>query len=202
MAIKSNKMNRAITKREVRQMIMSSRLASSELKMYGTAQTAINPSIAGTLTALSQGCSLGDASNQRDGAQITVQKIRISFNARSAATSSIRYIIIQDHQNNASAPIVADILRFANITSSYSLVVLSEQKRFSVVHDEIIDLSLNGKMTETVVHTLSKFQKKITYLGDTDVVTANGKNSFWILIIGSTVIPFYDFDFSMRYFDQ
>jgi hypothetical protein len=196
---KANKQQ--ITKKVISDMISSSRLANAELKSFTNGQIAQNPSITGAIGNLTRGIILGDASNQRDGSQITVRHLTVRLNVRSTATSTLRMIIFSDMMCQGD-PAVTDVLSTATWVSNYSDVIQNEQRRFVIHADKVFDLSVNGVMNRSSVTQLKFKAKKITYLGATDVNGAGGKGSMFILLISSTTVPFYDFSSNVRFLDQ
>jgi hypothetical protein len=196
---KANKQQ--ITKKMISDMISSSRLANAELKSFTSGQIAQNPSITGAIGNLTRGIILGDASNQRDGSQITVRHLTVRLNVRSTATSTLRMIIFSDMMCQGD-PAVTDVLSTATWVSNYSDVIQNEQRRFVIHADKVFDLSVNGVMNRSSVTQLKFKAKKITYLGATDVNGAGGKGSMFILLISSTTVPFYDFSSNVRFLDQ
>jgi hypothetical protein len=196
---KANKQQ--ITKKVISDMISSSRLANAELKSFTSGQIAQNPSITGAIGNLTRGIILGDASNQRDGSQITVRHLTVRLNVRSTATSTLRMIIFSDMMCQGD-PAVTDVLSTATWVSNYSDVIQNEQRRFVIHADKVFDLSVNGVMNRSSVTQLKFKAKKITYLGATDVNGAGGKGSMFILLISSTTVPFYDFSSNVRFLDQ
>lgn len=196
---KANKQQ--ITKRMISDMISSSRLANAEIKSFTSGQIAQNPSITGAIGNLTRGIILGDASNQRDGSQITVRHLTVRLNVRSTATSTLRMIIFSDMMCQGD-PAVTDVLSTATWVSNYSDVIQNEQRRFVIHADKVFDLSVNGVMNRSSVTQLKFKAKKITYLGATDVNGAGGKGSMFILLISSTTVPFYDFSSNVRFLDQ
>lgn len=128
--------------------------------------------------------------------------VSLRFTASSAATNSVRFVLVQDHMNNGVNFVVTDVLRFADYISSYSNIILNEQKRFKVMHDSTIDLSATGENKFTKHVTVKRFSRKITYLGDADATASNGRNSMFLLVIADTIVAAYDFDFQIRFLDQ
>jgi hypothetical protein len=190
-----------ITKKMVSEMIASSRLANAELKSFTIGQTGLNPATAGSIFNLTRAIVLGDGSNQRDGAQITVRHLTVRLNVRATATSTLRMIIFSDMMCQGD-PAVTDVLSTATWVSNYSDVIQNEQRRFVIHADKHYDLSVNGVMNRSSVTQLKFKAKKITYLGATDVNGAGGRGSMFILFISSTTVPFYDYNCNVRFLDQ
>ncbi len=177
-------------------------MTNSELKSFNIAQLGINPTIAGAIFNISRAIVLGDGSNQRDGAQINVQSVHFRANTRTTLTSSVRYILFTDRQNVGVDPLPGEVLASATFNSNYNNIVLNEQKRFHIIMDKTIDLSTNGLMNTTFQSTHRNLPKKLTYLLNTDVLGACGRNAIFIMIIGSTIVPFLDYDCTVRFIDQ
>ncbi len=191
-----------VTRRQVNAMIRSSRLANAEIKSFNISQVGINPAIAGTIYNITRAIVLGDGSNQRDGAQINLQEVHMRFNARTTLTSSVRAIIFSDNTSNGVAPAVADVLASTTFISAYNNIITNEEKRFTIHSDQVFDLSTNGVMNLTRTTTHKWRARKLTYLANTDVDAALGRNQVFLLIIGSTIIPFVDYDITVRFLDQ
>lgn len=197
----ANKASKQITKRTINSMIRSARLANAELKSFTIGQTGLNPVTTGAVFNLTRAIVLGDSSNQRDGAQITVRHVTFRLNVRTTSTSTIRCIIFSDMMCQGD-PAVTDVLSSATWVSNYSDVIQNEMRRFVIHSDTSIDLSVNGVMNKSIVRQLKFNAKRISYLGATDVNGAGGRGSMFVLFISSTTVPFYDYNCNIRFLDQ
>lgn len=177
----------------------------AEKKVYVGGATGQTTSAAGTVWALSQGITQGDAVNSRDGTQITVQNVHVRvdvFMPTATIAAGVRVIIFSDTQNNGSLPSVVDVLNSASYIAPYS-IIQQVTKRFRVHADSMRNLTAGG--TQQVVFSINRsFTQKISYNGTTDVAASNGKNAIFMLVITDVGagFPTYDFTHNIRYLDM
>jgi len=197
------KSSKLVTKQQVRSMIESLRLSNAELKSWISFNTAVATSTTGTVYPLSQGCVLGDAYNQRDGAQIMPKglELKIVFDGGLIVTSFARVILFIDTMNSGSLPSVNNVLNLAQYLSTYNALTVYEQKRYVILKDVTVALCPSGQNGKTLDFHFKNLQK-ISYNGDTDVNSANGKNSIHLLVITSTATPTLTYNSALRYIDQ
>lgn len=204
MAKRNGSTNRGqmISKAAVRQMIRSSNLANSEMK--GTVFTSSNTanSAAGAFQFITQGIIQGDAVSQRNGSQINLASIRMKINTFAVGVTGIsRYILYQDTQANGATPLVTDILDSAASVSVWNQLTVITQKRYHIIDDFTHRVPIAGEAVKTYDKTLTNFSKKVTYLGNTSAVASNGRNSIYLLYIG-TGTNVWDYSFHITYTDH
>lgn len=187
----------------LRKAVQSVLYSRAERKAFTTTQAGLTSSTGGVVFALTQGCVQGDTNTQRDGAQCFIRHLQLNHRTTATvASGSLRYLVFQDHFNLGAVPVTADILQSAANLSPHNFLNVVEQKRFRVLLDETIDVSLAGKLVSTKMHKRLPFSPALYYNATTDVAGANGKNAIFILIIGNIATLTYDYEFSMEYIDQ
>lgn len=195
---KSNMVSKAI----VRQMIRSSNLANSELKGTVFTNTGTATLAAGGFQFISQGIIQGDAVNQRNGSQINLESLRVKINTFAVTNTGLtRYVIFQDTQMNGVAPAVTDILDSASSVAVYNQLTVATQKRYHIIADITHKVPIAGEAVKIYDKTHKNLLKKVTYLGNTSATASNGRNSIFMLFIG-TATNIYDYSFHIKYTDH
>jgi hypothetical protein len=181
----------------------SLQLASAERKAFSTSQTSLATATAGTVYNISQGCIEGTSQNQRDGKSIFIRDITLKVRAVLTLTSStVRFILLQDKMCTGTPPSVGDVLNTTNWLSTYNLINMYELKRFHVIWDKALDLSATGDLLISAAVMHRGTIPRLSYLGATDVAGANGRNSIYLIAIGSSTSSTHDYFFEMTYIDQ
>lgn len=174
--------------------------SEEELKHKDT-QSSVSPATAGTFTLLND-IAVGDASNNRDGNDITstsVQwRIRILSDVDALSGFLLRHIVFWDAQANGVAPTLAELLDLSVATvATIAPYNRDTQKRFKILHDSTIDVNPDFSTAFTVatgvttavaskrLHEIGRAQTSriVKYDGTTaaiaDIVT-NSLYSVWI----------------------
>lgn len=191
-----------ISKAVVRQMIKSSNLANSEYKgtVFTNANTAT--SAAGAFQFITQGIIQGDGVNQRNGSQVNLVELRVKINTFAVGVTGItRYILYQDTQAAGANPLVTDILDSAASVSVINQLTVTTQKRYHIIADFTHHVPINGEAVKVHDKTYRNFTKKVTYLGNTSALASNGRNSIYLLYIG-TATNVWDYSFHVKYLDH
>lgn len=191
-----------VSKAAVQQMIRSSNLSNSELKGVVFTSTNTANSAAGAFQFITQGIIQGDAITQRNGSQINLVSIRMKINTFAVGVTGIsRYILYQDTMATGGTPAVTDILDSAASVSSLNQLTVTTQKRYHIIADFTHNVPIAGEAVKVHDKTYKNFSKKLTYLGNTSAVASNGKNSIYLLYIG-TGTNIWDYSFNVRYLDH
>lgn len=177
----------------VKKYVQNALKESPEHKVYDTAQ--VNPAAGNVnydvgsfqvLTNMAQGTSqitrLGD---QIRPVSLRVRGYAIGANNATGVPTSIRVIVFQDTDQDATSAVIGDILDMNGVTSDFIAPYAPQTKgeRIKVLHDKIYDIPLAGYAAGSItgikhfdfwVHGLPA---KITYNG-----AAAGKNTIETLI--------------------
>lgn len=189
----NRKTMRSMVKRTMQQLL--------ERKVLVSSITAALPSTTGTVTQLTNFIVQGDNFNQRAGDKITCADHRLKVNATAIVNStSIRFIILQDMQNNGTTPAVTEVLDTADYLAGYNQLLVLQQRRFKILHDATVDVNIAGEALKTREYVLPK--SGVTwYNGATAVAASNGKGALFMLIIASAAAGTGDYTWTYRYYD-
>lgn len=119
--------------------------------------------------ALMNGLVPGDAINQRDGRQVSIQSLQLKFRGENDSTSTgtnsrnaVRILAVIDKQTNAAAPAVGDILDLSGSSAIDAMRNLNNRKRFKILMDRRYAISTVGP-----ANFVDEFYLKRTNLCDT-----------------------------------
>lgn len=162
----------------------------------------------GTLSAtgssfrVSGGIIQGDASTQRDGSQITVERLDVFFRLTCpTAATNARILVVQDKQANAADMTLTSLLNAAAYYEQYHPEIQSQQKRFHILLDKHIGISTSGEACKNFKFSLRPL-KTVNYQDSTDVSTACGKNFIWIWVIGDQATTTYALSTATFFYDS
>jgi hypothetical protein len=177
----------------------------AERKAFNGIVTAQATSNSGTVWPITQGIVQGDSVITRDGAEITLQNVRLKldvFMPTATIAAGVRVIMFSDTQNNGSMPAFLDVLTANSLIAPYS-VIQQVTNRFRI-HADITKNLTAGGIQQVVVDINKKLEQKVFYTGTTDVPAANGKNAVFFLIVTdvATGFPTYDFAYNVRFLDM
>lgn len=194
-------MNNKATDSRIRKTVQRMMRQQLERKVLISSITAALPSTAGTITQLTNFIVQGDNFNQRAGDKITCADMSLRVNATAIVNSTtIRFILFQDHQNNGSTPVVTDVLDTADYLSGYNQLSVLQQRRFRIIHDRTLDVNIAGEALKTREYRLPK--SGVTwYNGATAVAASNGKGAMFMLVIASASAGTGDYTWTYRYYD-
>jgi len=162
-----------------------------------------DPSNTATITLLN-GMAPGTTAITRNG-----QKIKCSsftFNAfttiaSAAQATMVRAMIVIDHQPNAAAFAATDLLATSSVTGVRNV---SNGKRFTVIMDKRISLSVNGPSQ----YHITKFQKLNFHTeyntGTAGTIADITRNALFLFLISSeaTNTPDFSYSFRLRFIDN
>ncbi len=160
----------------------------------------------GSIVPMSQGIITGDTADTRDGNQIQTCKIDINLTLAldaDALVDTVRFIVFADQQANSVYPTVTDIIVAADPNASLTRNV-KVTKRFKILHDALIPLSIGGN-NRIVVHRKSlPFRHTITYSGTGNVEASNSKGALYFLICGDLTVELsaYNLDYAISFYDS
>lgn len=199
----ANMKTTALSRNDIRRMIKSKVSASTEVKASTYTLTGVTMAGTGAVAPISQGIIQGIGNGQRTGNDIMLTKLSYKINTFAVGASGIaRYVLVQDHENLGSTPNVTDILDGTSVVSELNTINTISRQRFKVLDDFTVVVPINGEAYRHYERTItSKLAKPVTFLGTTNVVTANGKNAIFLVVIG-TATNLYDFSFQMSYTDK
>lgn len=191
-----------VSGRTVRNMIRSALDANLELETATFTNANTTTSAAGAFQFVTQGIVQGTGSSQRQGNQITLKKLRVKINTFAVGVSGIsRYVLYQDKQANGAAPLVTDILDSANSVASLNGLTVQTEKRYHILADFTHNVPIGGEGIRVYDTTFTtKLLKPVTYLANTSVVSANGRNAVYLLYLG-TATNVWDYSFQVCYTD-
>ncbi len=177
----------------------------AEKKCFITAATNQSSSATGTMWAVTQGIIQGDSVSTRDGTQIYVEHVSITFDVfmpTATVAAGVRMIGFHDTMNTGVLPAVTDVLHAATLISPYS-TIQQITNRFHVFADVTKNLTTGG-VQQFVYNMRRNLRIKTSYNGTTDAAASNGKNAIFFLIITDvgTNVPTYDFSIAVRYLDM
>lgn len=178
--------------------------SAQEVKRLATvASGSVVVSTGGTISNLSL-IAQGDDIANRSGDVINMHDIdlrMIFFQGTPAASASIRIILFTDGMGSGATVGVSELLLTANITSPYN-PVNAQRHRFKILRDEtIVVVGATEKQEVNIVWHNAINQRR--YFNDaTATATAVGKNTLYILVIGSTTVPIFSIQHSLQYTDS
>jgi hypothetical protein len=182
----------------IRQVITS----MAEPKVLSFAQAIQTVSSGGVIISLSNIIVEGDDIFNRVGTKVRLLRQTLKFRFSAVATNqSCRFILFRDMLNTGNTPAVTDVLPGGTYQSHFSDVRQIQQRRYSILHDETIDCSINGETVKSADYIEIKKTGVIRYNGATAVPTANGPGAIFLLIIGSSSTGQYDYDWQMVFND-
>lgn len=174
----------------------------TEHKVLGISSSGIAVVTTGAIVSITTPIVEGDDINQRNGTTIRLGRIRVLYRGTSVTTSSsVRFILFRDMMNQGTTPAVVDVLPSTSWISMYSDVREIQQKRFHIVHDITLDLPIAGENVKTFTKDLP-LSGLVYFNGATNVSTANGKGSLFLLVIGNAVSTNYDYAIQLVYTDE
>lgn len=186
----------------IRKMINAALTSKMELETATFTNTGTATPAAGTFQFITQGIIQGTGSSQRQGNQITLSKVRAKINTFAVGVSGItRYVLYQDKMSNGATPLVTDILDSANSIAALNGLTVKTEKRYHILADFTHNVPIGGEGIKVYDTTFSsKLLKPVTYLANTSVVGANGRNAVFLLVLGSAT-NIYDYSFQIEYTD-
>lgn len=182
----------------VRQILRS----NQEHKVYSTQVAGAIANTAGAIVSLSTGIIEGADINQRSGTTIRAIKMHFRFTFQfNVGDQSLRFLIFRDMFNVGTTPTPTEILPTTGYLSHFSDVRMIQQKRYQILYDKTVDVSINGpsRVTRRVDLNLNKV---INYNGSTAIATANGHGGIFMCVIGSANTGIYDYDWQLVYTDS
>jgi len=182
----------------VRQVLRS----NQEHKAYSTQVSGANTNTAGAIVSLSNGIIEGVDINQRSGTTIRAIKMHFRFTFQyNGGDQSLRFLIFRDMFNTGTTPTTTEILPTTGFLSHFSDTRMVQQRRYQVLYDKTVDVSINGPSRVTRRFDLD-LNKVIYYNGSTAISTANGRGGIFMCVIGSTNVGVYDYDWQLVYTDS
>ncbi len=172
--------------------------------MTPNATTATTMSTTGNLHRLSD-ISQGDDIINRSGDVISMKDLRMHFmvfdgNATVRSTT-VRVIIFSDSMGSGASVGVSELLQQTNHLSWVS-GINKQRNRFKIFYDQLFSVVAATNFQERP-HTIHVPINQKRYYNDTSAAATNtGKNALYMLVIGSTANPTYDFAFQLRYTDS
>lgn len=138
--------------------------------------------------ALINGIVPGVGFYQRIGRAVLLKKIRLNVTSTATTTTGIdqyqRLLVVLDHQSNAAALAITDVLTSANTIAFPNLI---NQKRFKILLDERFLLNAAAEPNSTRIWSFDKKVNVVVQFNEgtagtvADIVT----NSLYIISIGS-----------------
>lgn len=185
----------------VRSMLRSHDDATRELKR-GTVYAAGTFSTSGVIIPLSQFIAQGNNVAQREGSEVIVKEfIQRAYFSASGGSDSVRYIIFRDMDAQGASPTVGQVLDTADTLSGFSLLY-GQSKRFKILSDMLISLTLVGSNAAVTKVVDLKQNGKVFYYATTDVDGANGAGAYFALLIsGAASAGGYALGTELHYFD-
>lgn len=180
-------------------------LARPESKyIQNTATTTITNS--GTSIFILNAPTLGTDAGNRIGREVSFKSVQLklvsTINA-SASASLIRFILFVDKQaNGGAAPSATDLLE-AGPTPYYAVTQLNNRRRFSIIRDWTVPLSINGdriKVTNRFVKiSVRTIYDNSTVGNETDISTG----AIYLMALGNEGInlPTLNITARLRYYD-
>lgn len=157
-------------------------LINTEFKAIDT--TVSSSSISTSATAwLLNGATKGDDLNTREGRQFRMKSIQyhIACTMNAAAShTSVRLVLVLDKQANAAAPAFSDIF---SVASTRGLRDLDGRKRFWIIKDQTIDLSITGQQERNLKFYRQFDIKTIFNSGNAGTIADIDTNSLYLFII-------------------
>jgi len=192
--------SKLVTKQAVKQMLQ----ARFERKQFTSAISAnITLTTAGALVYLNP-IDQGSDINNRDGDTIQAKHLRLHltcFNTTATQGSSIRVIIFSDTMSVAGGIVVGDVLETANYTSPVSALSM-QRNRFHIYYDKTESQVTTASNQEINMIANFPINRKIYFSGVTGSTAFAGKNSLFMLVIGSNGLPKYHYQFGLIYQDN
>lgn len=203
---KSNKFRSKIV-RETRQLNMGKLIEKAlnkraERKNYINQQLSNVVATTGAVINLSNNIIQGDNYNNRSGNTIRLMYQKLLIECSAIINSSTnRFILVRDMENNGVTPAVTDILDAASYIAGYSSLETVQQHRFTILKDWVTNNNINGEQRTSLTYTNAQ-PAKVFYNGTTAVASANGKGAIFLLVIGSGSTAVYDFSWQGFYTDM
>lgn len=191
-----------VTKAQLRSILREHDLATRELKVYGSTQSAFATSTP-TVTLLS-GIAQGDNTSDRDGFQCNVLEfdLHLTVSLDTLSEDYFRFIVFYDTENTGTAPVSSDIMNASDpraFINTYPIIA----KRFHIVKDYMIPMVLSTNKQNATRKCTVKFKDlPLTFSGTGG--TAVGKNAFyyWVCGANSTNHTAYNAFFRFRFYDS
>lgn len=198
----TSKLMRNTRRQNVSSMIERAILKRAEHKNYINQQLANVVATTGAVINLSNTIVQGDNYNNRSGNTIRLYHQKLLIESSAVTTSSTnRYILVRDMENNGVTPAVTDILDAASYIAGYSSLETVQQHRFVILKDWVTNNNINGEQRTSLSYTNSQ-PSKVHYNGPTAIASANGKGALFLLVIGSGSTALYDFSWQGFYTDS
>ncbi len=194
-------LSKPVTRQVVKDMIQS----VQELKcLTPNATTGSTTVVAGTLHRLSD-ISQGDDISNRSGDTISMKRLHMRLNAfdtnATVRSTTVRIIIFTDSMGSGGSVGVTEVLQQANHLSAHA-GINEQRKRFKFLYDDFFSV-VAGTNYQERPHVMDLHIGQKRYYNDTSATATNtGKNSLYMLVLGSTVNVTYDFAFQLQYTDS
>lgn len=165
----------------VNKVAQLSSLINTEFKTADTAGTSTLTTV--PIIALLNGLGIGDDFNNRDGRQVRWKsvEIKIQFLLSTAGPieDMVRIMVVIDKQPNETLMVIADLL---DTTTVQSMKNLNQRKRFVILLDTVIELSL-AQRTNAFWKYYKKIDMKTIYdSSDTGGITDIETNAFYLVL--------------------
>ncbi len=190
----------------------------SELKFFDTAIALTPVTTTGTVIASLNLVAQGTEEDQRIGRSIDVGELAFRYSLSLPLTAAsatlpdgdtVRRIVFLDRQTNGAAAAVLDILQTADI---HSFLNLSNQGRFTILIDEVMDMvALSTAITPGGNFNSPSVHKEIVWATDIDavvefnsttgVIAEIRSNNLGVLFISHDGVAEMDGITRIRYFD-
>ncbi len=158
------------------------------------------------ISAIAQGTDI----TQRVGDSIKLQRLRLSgtfFINTSATRTTCRVVLFRDLSNAGSTPSTSDVISNAYLGTISGVNMfynwINVQKRFSILYDEKVALSINGNENATVSITMPH-EGHVKYRGTSGAVGSAAEGSIFLLLLSDeqTNVPTFSINTRVEYTDD
>lgn len=156
---------------------------------------------------LINGISKGDDYNNRDGRQIRVKSIQLSFNpvmnSSSTVNQMVRIICFIWKAPDGTAPTIDDVLE-AGATAMVRIRSLSDRKNTVILYDKVINLSAGDK-SNVVERYYKRMDMKVVFNdGNTGSISDIDSNALYVAIVSNdnTNQPTVNWTSRVRFIDN
>lgn len=172
-----------------------------ETKVFAQGALGAATTTAGAVVQLTTGITQGDSNSQRTGDQIRIKHLKFYFRFTAVTTSqSVRLVLFRDKLNQSALPAVADLLVNGVWISPYTTTRQLQEKRFTILADEILDCNVNGETVKSIV--LERANVGLcSYTGNAGTASDGGPGALFFIIIGSAATGLYDYESTIQYTD-
>ncbi len=141
----------------------------------------------------------GDGQSERTGRQIRIKNIELKgrWAGNAAATlTNMRLILLKTNNDQATVPLVLDVLQFADVNSPYDRSI--QQRSFKILYDRRVSCEDTVNNRNILLTVNRKVNSRMDYSGAAATEAHAGRGCYYILAISDLAANSPTIDFRTR----